>query len=288
MVATGAPQRSCSPIRCSIPDRGPCVLELRRRVGLGRLCHTRLVPNLESAVPPHEPSEDALAFAGKTALNAIPIVGPMAAEALAHALDSRQAARRHEFDLLLARSLQDVLDQLDGALTIETVVNSDEFVAAVARAQRAAAETAGESKRRRLARAAVNDGSWAPFTRSERHQFVRLVRDFDDLHVFLLQYFTDPTAWLSTHGHQEVMAGIFMAGVQTPFAAIFELPQAEWSGPVEQAVKDLKAAGLADIPLTTMMSTDGILASRTNEKGRRFLSFIAASNLAEAKPPQQL
>ncbi|GLJ79604.1 hypothetical protein [Microbacterium imperiale] len=134
----------------------------------------------------------------------------------------------------------------------------------------------------------MSDGSWAPFTPSERNQFIRLVRDFDDLHVFLLQYFVSPTAWLSAHGLQEEISSIYMASVQTPLAAVFQRPQAEWSEPVEQAANDLRAAGLADIPLTTMMSADGVLASRTNEKGLRFLAFIVESPAAEAEPPEDL
>ncbi|MBO0979280.1 hypothetical protein [Microbacterium sp. SD291] len=96
----------------------------------------------------------------------IPVLGPLAAETLAHALESRQTQRQHE------------------------------FIAAVTRAQRASAETASQQKRQRLAAAVANGGSWAPFAATEREQFTRLVDEFDALHIWLLHYFTNPRAWL--------------------------------------------------------------------------------------------
>lgn len=244
--------------------------------------------DLVSAVPPHEPADDTLAFAGKAALSAIPVVGPIAAETLAHALDTRQASRQHDFNLQVAYALTDALERLDERLTVEGVVDSDEFIAAITRAQRAAAETASQAKRRRLASAVVNGGSWAPFTASEREQFTRLVDDFDELHVFLLHYFTDPKGWLEAHGLYEQHSNIYMAGAGTPLVSAFGAPEREWSAPVEQAVADLARAGLADVPLKTTMSADGVFSARTHEKGQRFLSFIGEPPSVEAEPPSAL
>ncbi|WP_065569662.1 hypothetical protein [Microbacterium oleivorans] len=241
--------------------------------------------DLVSAVPPHEPSEDALAFAGKAALGAIPLVGSIAAEAVAHALDTRQAARQHDFNMQVAYALTEALSRLDDSLTVEDVLGSDEFLAAITRAQRAAAETASQTKRRRLASAAVNGGSWAPFSESEREQFTRLVDEFSELHVFLLQYFTDPKGWLEAHGLYEQHSNIYMAGVKTPLASAFGAPQAEWSAPVDQAAADLDRAGLAYIPLTTTMSADGVFSPRTHQKGRRFLDFVGEPSSVDAEPP---
>ena len=98
--------------------------------------------DLDALVPPHEPAEDTLAFAGKAALSLVPVVGPLAAETLAHALETRQAERQHEFNVAIAQALTDAISRLDEAATIEDIVGSDEFIAAVTRAQRAAAETA--------------------------------------------------------------------------------------------------------------------------------------------------
>ncbi len=244
--------------------------------------------DLVSAVPPHEPADDTLAYVGKAAIGAIPLVGSIAAETLAHALDTRQAARQHDFNMQVAYALADALERLDENLTVEDVVDSDEFIAAITRAQRAAAETASQAKRRRLASAVVNGGSWAPFSASEREQFTRLVDDFDELHVFLLHYFTDPKSWLEAHDLFSQHSNIYMAGVGRPLASALGAPESEWKAPVTQAVADLARTGLADVPLTTTMSADGVFSPRTHQKGSRFLAFIGEPPSVEAEPPAAL
>jgi hypothetical protein len=51
----------------------------------------------------------------------------------------------------IAHALTNALDLLESTDAIEDIVCSDEFVAAVTRAQRAAAETSNQQKRQRLA-----------------------------------------------------------------------------------------------------------------------------------------
>jgi len=244
--------------------------------------------DLEALVPPHEPAEDTLAFAGKAALSMVPVVGPLAADTLSHALESRQAQRQHEFNVAIARALTDATAQLDEAATIEDIVGSDEFIAAVTRAQRAAAETASWQKRQRLAAAVANGGTWAPFSHSEREQFTRLVDEFGELHVWLLHYFTDPTGWLQARDLYAQHSNLLTGGIDGPLGTALGVPYEVWSGPVGQAVADLDRAGLASIPLTTMMTSQGVFAPRTSKKGKRFLAFVNEPNSLAADPPASL
>lgn len=244
--------------------------------------------DLEDLVPPHEPAEDALAFAGKAALSAIPIVGPLAAETLAYALETRQAERQHEFNVEIARALSVTMENLDGAPTIEDIVGSDEFIAGVTRAQRAAAETASELKRRRLAAAVVNGGSWAPFTASEREQFTRLVEEFSEIHVWLLHYFCDPAEWLKARGLYEKHTNTMMGGITHTLESALGRNKDVWMPAVEQAAADLERANLAQIPLRTTMSLQGVMERRTSEKGRRLLSFLNEPDNRAAEPPTSL
>lgn len=244
--------------------------------------------DLDALVPPHEPAEDALACAGKAALTMVPVVGSLAAETLAHALESRQAQRQHEFNVAIARALTTALDQLDETATIEDIVGSDEFIAAVTRAQRAAAETASQQKRERLAAAVANGGNWAPFAATEREQFTRLVDEFDALHIWLLHYFTDPAGWLQARDLYQQHANIMMGGIDGPLGSALNVHPGVWDGPVKQAAADLDRNGLASIPLTTMMSAQGIFAPRTSSKGQRFLAFINETDSIAADAPTDL
>ncbi|MBO3664787.1 hypothetical protein [Microbacterium stercoris] len=239
--------------------------------------------DISAAVPSQEPAEDALAFASKLALAAVPVVGGMAAEALAHALDTRQAQRQHDFNRLLARELDAVVGRLDATLTLKDVVDSDEFLAAVTRAQRTAAETASEAKRRRLAAAVANAGSWARFSATERAHFARLVEEYDDLHIWLLHYFVDPRAWLEAHDMLEQHANNDTSTITAPLTTA--LGTVHMSEPA-RAVADIERAGLTTgIPLTTIMEAQGTISPRTNAKGRRFLAYLTEAPSRDAEPP---
>lgn len=239
--------------------------------------------DLNALVPPHEPAEDALAFAGRAALSQIPLVGPLAADALAHAMESRQAQRQYDFNVAIARSLTAVV--ADQEHLVNQIITSDEFIAAVTRAQRAAAETASENKRHRLAAAVASGGSWAPFTASEREQFTRLVSDFDDLHIWLLHYFVNPAEWLRSHDLYDQLSSLMMGGITSGLEVALTMPQSVWKAPVTQAAADLDRNGLAHIPLTTMMGLDGVVAGRTTEKGSRFLLFLNEPDSVAADAP---
>lgn len=244
--------------------------------------------DLVAMVPAHEPAEELLAFAGQQALGVIPVVGSIAADTLAHALQARQAQRQHDFDVAIAGALTRVLTTIHDAPAVEDIVNSDEFVAAVTRAQRAAAETASADKRRRLAAAVANGGSWAPFSASEREQFTRLAEEFSPLHIWLLHYFVDPERWMTARGlfaqFSHVTMGTVQRPLQTALGASGDLDDQWWEA-VAQAAGDLERNGLGRIPLATMMSSDGIFESRTSDKGLRFLLFINEPASAEQDPP---
>lgn len=244
--------------------------------------------DLNDLVPPHEPAEDTFAFAGKAALSLVPVVGPLAAETLTHALNTRQAQRQHEFNVAIAHALTETIARLDGATTFEDIVGSDEFIAGVTRAQRVAAETASQQKRARLAAAVANGGSWAPFSASERDQFTRLVDELDPLHIWMLHYFTNPTEWLKARGLFAQHENLLMGGISGPLESALGVSSDIARGPVTQAAADLERNGLASIPLTTTMSADGVFSPRTNAKGHRFLEFLNEPDSIAANPPAEI
>lgn len=76
-----------------------------------------------------------------------------------------------------------------------------------------------------------------------------------------------------------------MGGIDGPLGTALGIPQNVWRGPVGQAAADRDRAGLASIPLTTMITAQGVFAPRTSEKGRRFLAFINEPDSLDAGPP---
>lgn len=239
--------------------------------------------NLEAPVPPHEPAEGVLALVAKIGLGAIPVVGPMFAETLAYGLDNRQAERQHEFNVYIAEELARVAAEQSDTRPIDI----DGMIAAVSHGQRIAAETASEAKRRRLAAATVAN-FMSDYSLSERAQFMRLVEELDDFHVWLLNYFAGPQAWLDAHGMSGVYSGGFGGAATQPLSHILGREnESQWAAPLRNALEDLQRLDLANIP-AGHMSAQGMITTRTTERGLRFLEYLNQGPSAAAEVPDAL
>ncbi|WP_349426856.1 hypothetical protein [Microbacterium sp. LWS13-1.2] len=243
--------------------------------------------DIDSLVPPHEPAEDALATVGKIALSLmIPGAGPILAEVLGHAVATRQAAMQHDFNAAVARELERVAAGVDEALTVEDVIASDEFIASMTRASRVASETSSHAKRRRLAAAVANGGPWAAFPSARRERFTKLVNDYDDLHVWMLQYLNDPEAWLQAHGIPYVGDGLVPPGPDHPLNAAFRVPAEVWQFQVARRVADLDAERLVRIPEALQRTPGDPTWAKVTGVGREFLAFVGEPEPVAVPAPE--
>ncbi|MGP6176860.1 hypothetical protein ACTU6U_06095 [Microbacterium sp. A196] len=246
------------------------------------------MPDLSALIPPHEPAEDTLATVGGMALDAIPLIGPVAGRVLDLALATRERERRNEFDTAIVGALQRLAQRADETLTVADVVNSDEFLATLARTRRAAAETASTSKRQRLARAAVSALDPNAPSRAERESNLRLITELDDLHIWLLAYFADPRAWLDHHGLLSTYKNVASGNADGPLKHALSSLGIPLSGSVEAALSDLERLDLANVSprvLRPTVTADAMFQSRVSTRGRAFLAYLDEGNPAEADPP---
>lgn len=237
---------------------------------------------LESLVPPHEPATDALTFVAGIALDAIPVLGPMGTRALDHALAARDRERRSEFDHAVVAELR---RQADEALTVASVVASDEFLAALARGQRAASETASVTKRGRLGSAVASTITESSLAAHERAGFWRFLEQYDDLHVWLLGFFSDPVAWLDSHGLSAAHERIRGGSISEPLSAALGLDP-RGTPAVREAIEDLQRdMMLGAFDLNTGRSERGQFNSQTTARGRRFLRFLGEDDPSSMNTP---
>ena len=104
----------------------------------------------------------------------------------------------------------------------------------------------------------------------------------------MLHYFCDPAEWLKAHGLYEKHTNTMMGGITHTLESALGPDANVWMPAVEQAAADLERANLAQIPLRTTMSPQGVMERRTSEKGRRFLSFLNEPDDRAAEPPASL
>jgi hypothetical protein len=230
--------------------------------------------SLRDNLPDHTPDKNAAIDFGLTAVDAVvPVFGGVVADLSRGMLARRSEERQHEFNVAVVGELELVAARVD-RLQPETILDSDEFMAAYERAARIAAESASRDKRARLAAALSRMGDWDDLSKESREFFFGLVARYSDLHVFLLVFFHEPQAWLSQHAPDFNPRSIMMGSIKAMLQQHVFPDASDLESTVFPALAELKQDGLADVPLTTAMSGDGIVASRISPLGRRFLAFL--------------
>lgn len=234
--------------------------------------------DLRDKVPESDPDKDALQDYALTAVDAlVPIFGGVAADLSRGVLARRADERQHAFNRAVAEEVVALAQLVDG-LTPESIVESDEFMAAFARGSRAAAETDSAAKRARLARVVARMGPWNDLAKERREYFFDLTGKYNDIHVFLLKYFVNPAEWLRKHDADFDPNSIMMGAVATVLERYVFPHEPNWRSVVNPALGELQRDGMADVPLSTMMSGDGTIQNRTTIEGSAFLSFLAETD----------
>lgn len=234
--------------------------------------------SLAEAVPVPEPAEGALTSVLKGGLSLLP-GGGVLTELIDYGLATRTEQQRHDFDMKLAKAVDALVARLDGAVTREQILRSDDFLAALHETWEAATKTRSVAKRKRLAAATAEAGPWSDFAQFERDRFVAFVAKYDDLHVWLLAYFADPVAWLDAHGMSHVYEDRHTDEIGAQIAEAFGLGTAgervadDVPEAVQDAIADLASDSLIS-PIVLDSIRDNVYASQTTNRGHRFLAFV--------------
>ncbi|WP_396667938.1 hypothetical protein [Microbacterium sp. R86528] len=231
---------------------------------------------LNDSLPSHEPAEDALALVVGIGIEAIPIVGGMLGRTFDHALATRDKERRHAFDVSVVAELQRVSQLLNTPVIVETILSSDDFLAALARAQRIASETGSVSKRHRLAACVAEVGPWSKFASAELAQHTLLVERLDDLHVWLLAY-------IARQGGS-VIAGNDLPSDPAPID--YALGSALGiNGPAPAVVTDAVEDLQSQLLVSLSASASGVDSITISDRGSRFVDFLRAIDAEQSDPP---
>lgn len=245
--------------------------------------------SFEDSVPPHEPAEDAFVLAARAGLALIPGVGGLAGDVWAHSLDTRDKRQRHDYDIKVARALDLLVKRDRDAPSVDDIIASDEFLAAINFTRRVASETVSEAKRERLAQAAASSGPWSDFTSSERSGYLRLVAKYDELHIWLLAYFADPVAWLDAHELTHVHEDVTAAEMGTQIAWALDVGFGDERSPddvpavVQDALEDLAMDSVLS-PILLQTIRDRPFAGQATSRGRRLLAYLRETPISVPVP----
>jgi len=182
--------------------------------------------------------------------------------------------RRAEWMNAIAERLRELEKKVDG-FKVENLRENQLFITTVTHATFAALRNHQKEKLDALQNAVINSALGVDIEENLQLHFLDMIDSLTPLHLRILAYFDDPNKWIDNRG---IKLNIMMGGASSALEAA--LPELQGKRSIyDSIVQDLFNRGLLNFDkngLHTMMTQSGILASRTTELGKTFLSYIAA------------
>jgi len=208
----------------------------------------------------------------KAGVAAVPLVGGAAVELFDLVLEPSLQKRRDEWLRHLGQVVDELRHRLEG-FDPRDLEGNEEFVSAVLAASVVAVKSHDVEKLRMLRNALVNSVLPGAPEEYERMSFLRFIDELMPLHVRMLALLDDPGKWFDDHGLQRPQFGISSSVVQVIEGG---LPEVRGRRDIyDQVGADLEQRTLAQGSFHGMMTATGAWASRSSERGKRFLKFIS-------------
>lgn len=221
---------------------------------------------------PSEPEAKDFAYAiVKGAVSTIPIVGGVGGEVLSLIIASPLSERQEEWFNSLAEDLVKLREQVEG-FSFDNLAENEAFVTTTMQATQSALRNHQKEKIEALRNAVLNSALPNPPSDDLQAIFLSLVDGLTPWHLRVLKLFDDPPTW-AEHCNRPIPDNWGMGSVDRVLFHVHpELGNED--DLYKKLIGDLASYGLAEVPLGTMMTAQGTLASRTSKLGKQFLRFI--------------
>lgn len=195
--------------------------------------------SLVQSMPRVSVTEEISAGTTLALLGTLPIFGPWMAAGVSIPLSLIAQKEQEAWLLELAGAVDRLIEER--GLLIDEVVADPHFAAAAARATRLSLETSRVGKRRLLANAACNSGSWSSNSEPLKSHLMRIVEKYEPEHLFVLKACDDPGSFLDKFGG---MVGD--AAFHRIFENVVYQGSDEWMAMGDKVLDDLSRDGLVD------------------------------------------
>jgi hypothetical protein len=230
---------------------------------------------------PSETAKDRALVVVRAAVAAIPVAGGAALELFNALVTPPLEKRKSEWMEAVASELQRLAQK--EALSLEALLENEQFIDAVLEASQAAIRTSNSEKREALKNAVINSALPNPPEGSLQKIYIRLVDELTEWHLRILALFHSPEVWFTQRNRQAPQFAM-----TSSLKALLEKAFPELVGRREfydYIAKDLFLKGLLSAEgLHTTMSATGAYQSRSTELGKGFISFVSESNPSDLQP----
>lgn len=211
----------------------------------------------------------------KAVISAFPYLGSPAAEVFASVFAPPISKRRDEWIESIAEHLAQLEKEVEG-FRLDSLAENDMFITTVMQASQVAIRNHQTEKLEALRNAVLNSALGHAPEEDLQLMFLDFVDTFTPWHMKVLAFFNGPETYSQSTGIKmgSVSMGSPTALLEKTFSEL--RPQREF---YDQILNDLYLRGLVNTTkesFHTMMTTQGIYASRTTEMGKLFIKFITS------------
>jgi len=222
---------------------------------------------------PKQTASDVGHALAKGVLSGVPWVGGLASEIFNLVIAPPLTKRRDEWLNSIAEGLQELEEKIK-VFKIENLAQNEMFITTAMQASQAAMRNHQKEKLEALRNAVLNAA--LPNAPEEDLQLIFLgyVDTLTTWHLRILKLFDNPVEWFKQNGKK--FPDVLMGGLEHVLTAAYPELRGQ-RGFFDQIFKDLYERGLTNTEtLHTTMTGTGLVAQRTTEIGRVFISFITS------------
>jgi len=228
---------------------------------------------MDNIEKPKKSADDILHTIVKAGISSIPIAGAPAAEIFTLIVTPPYEKRRDKWIESIGDGLKKLAQKVDN-FNLEELSKNEIFITTVTYASQVAIRNHQKEKLEALRNAVLNAALLNAPEEDLQLMFLNFIDSFTPWHLAILHFFSNPKEWGQKH-HM-----IYQTYTMGSPSIILEASFKELVGRRELYdlfVKDLYSKGLMNSDsLHTMMSENGIFASRTTDIGNKFIKFITS------------
>lgn len=225
-------------------------------------------------IPTNKKAGDIAREVGRAIISLVPAAGGPLQVAFENIFASPLEKRKEVWLERLALVLSEVQERVND-LTPEKLASNEVFVTAAMQASQIAIRNHQQIKLDALRNAVLNAALPNPPHEDEQIIFLRLIDHLTSWHLRVLSLLDAPQSWMERNGVQN--PGWGMGGVSTVIEHCLQDLRGQRET-YDQIVRELQMDGLVGQGqfLHMTMTGNGMLESRSTQRGKRFLGFITA------------
>jgi hypothetical protein len=215
--------------------------------------------------------EDVTYAIAKAGIASIPIVGAPASELFQLLVTPPLEQRRNAWMKDIGERLANL--EMEGKIDLPQLARNEIFIDVIVQTVQQAIKTSQEEKLAYYRNVVTNTALGEHPDISEIQIFLNLISDYTVWHIKILKLFDDIPKWYNENNKQ---VPSIMGGLSSILENAF--PELKGRSDFYNLIwNDLQRAGFhSSGSLQTIMTSQGLIASRTSEYGKRFLEFISS------------